>query len=381
MSYQGLEMTSQQDYIFSDTIPYNPDFDLEELKAIQTKIEDFTSGRSFDGITSHEAEVLLDWVTFNARNYAVKNGPESPMTATMTGQCAPTQRVNVKLLTRMGLDARPFNTADCIGKTAMNAEDIDRVQRGWSSPAVRHSVSLVSIPIIDNNGNTAMYPFLLDPTFRQFCLRENCNGNKFVDQNWLSHGHVAPHPGYFMEADNLRQLGVSEETAQKTEGLGKLIVSRGYFYLSDENAKLYGDTFVRASERLEFQNRTIYTSGMEYINNFANIPMHIIENDREDMRFTQLPSEIAEQKQGVFSRIKNFFKERFWNKQKMLPVGNDIQKVETATRPKIEGVTLTPEQYEQFRTGETQVLNSYNQNQYQYGNQTIVKEDNEIYYE
>jgi len=377
MSYQGLEMTSQEEYIFSDTIPYNPDFDLEQLKLIQDKIQDFTSGRSVNGITSQEAEVFLDWVTFNARNYAVRNAPESPMTATMTGQCAPTQRVNVKLLRKMGLDARPFNTADCIGQTSMNAEDIDKVQKGWSSPAVRHSVSLVNIPIIDNFGNTDMYPFLLDPTFRQFCLQENCNGNKFVDPNWLSRGHVAPHPGYFMEADNLRQLGVSEEIAQKTESLGKLIVSRGYFYLSDENAKLYGDTFVRASERLEFQNRYIYTSGREYINNFENIPMQIIENDREDEKFTKLPSEIIEQKQGIFTKVKNFFLKIFGNNQKMLPVGNSVRTTEKFSKPEMDGVTLTPEQDEQFRKGETQVLNAYHQNQSQHGIQTKEK----VYYE
>lgn len=381
MSYQGLKMTSQEDYIFSDTIPYNPDFDLEQLKEIQIKIQNFTSGISTNGITAQEAEVFLDWVTFNARNYAVRNGPESPITAAMTGQCAPTQRINIKLLSRMGLDARPFNTADCIGPISMNAEDIRRGQNGWSSPAVRHSVSLVNIPIIDNNGNTAMYPFLLDPTFRQFCLQENCNGNKFVDSNWISHGHVAPHPGYFMEAYNLRQFGVSEETAKKTEALGRFIVSRGYFYLSDENAKLYGDTFVRASERLEFQNRPIYTSGIEYINNFANIPMQMLGNDRNDIQFTKLPSEITEEKQGIFTKIKNFFPKRFGRKPKMLSSGIGMENIEIPTRGNTEGVTLTPKQEEEFRSGERRILNSFGENQNQQGNQTRGKEDNDIYYE
>ena len=43
MRYQGLEMTSQENYIFEDTIPYNSKFDLEELKIIEDKLIDYTS--------------------------------------------------------------------------------------------------------------------------------------------------------------------------------------------------------------------------------------------------------------------------------------------------------------------------------------------------
>ena len=37
MSYKGIQITSQEDYIFSDTIPYDPEFDIEELKVTQSK--------------------------------------------------------------------------------------------------------------------------------------------------------------------------------------------------------------------------------------------------------------------------------------------------------------------------------------------------------
>ena len=115
MGYKGLEMTSQKDYIF-DTIPYDPEFDLEELKSIEDKLKNYTSGKSIDGLTPKEAETFLDWISFNARSYAVSNTPESAITSPMNGQCAPTQKLNVELLRKFGLDARPFNTADCIGE-------------------------------------------------------------------------------------------------------------------------------------------------------------------------------------------------------------------------------------------------------------------------
>ena len=166
MSYKGRQMTTPDNYIFSDTIPYNPEFDIDKLIAIQNKLEDFSTGYSSDGITSEEAEIFLDWVTFNARSYAVRNSPESAISSSMTGQCAPTQRINFELLSRIGLDVRAFNTADCIGKIPISEEDHKKILNGWNSPAVRHSVSLVSIPIIDDYGTTQLYEFLLDPTFR-----------------------------------------------------------------------------------------------------------------------------------------------------------------------------------------------------------------------
>ena len=72
-------MTSQEEYIFSDTIPYNPELDMEELKVIQNKLEDFSAGYSSEGITTEEAEKFLDWVTFNARSSNSLDGGMDPM--------------------------------------------------------------------------------------------------------------------------------------------------------------------------------------------------------------------------------------------------------------------------------------------------------------
>ena len=366
MSYKGIEITSQEDYIFSDTKPYNPEFDLEELKIIQAKLENFTSGRSCDGITSQEAETFLDWVTFNARTYAVRNIPESAMSASMAGQCAPTQRINYKLLSKIGLDVRAFNTADCIGQIPINNEDFKRIQNGWSSPAVRHSVSLVNIPIIDNDGDTQLYKFLLDPTFRQFCRKENCEYSNFFNEEYLRTGTVAPHPGYFLEANNLEHLGKTQEVAQKSEWLGKYIISKGYFYLDEENAKLYGDAFARASTRIEFQNIPIQMTGNDYIRNFENIPMQIFETDRDDSKYTMLPSEMKGQKQGIFSKIVDFFRNKIGGKKPLaLNEGNSSSiNRKTNSNSEIEGVTLSEEELEAYREGEQAVLEAYRNNEW-----------------
>lgn len=362
MGYKGLEMTSQEDYIFSETIPYNPEFDFEELKAIQGKIEDYTSGRSAEGLTPHEAEVFLDWVTFNARSYATREIPESALTASLQGQCAPTQAINYKLLSRMGLDVRTFNTSKCIGEIPMTQEDIERVQKGWDSTAVRHSVSLVNIPIIDNNGNTNLRKFMLDPTFRQFCQKQNCNYNKFFDQVALQYGRVAPHPGFFMQAENLRQMGVNEETAQKSELLCKEIISKGYFYLNEENAKLYGDAFVRASKRLEFQDIPIDMEGKQYIENFENIPMQILRIEDEE-KYTQTPAEIEESRnnKGIFSRIANWFKSKFNKQEQPLMLVEGKESLTTKDERKVS--ELSEEELATFRESEKHILEEHSKGQ------------------
>lgn len=269
MGYKGVEITSQDKYIY-DTVPYNPEFDIDELVVIQNKLQDYTSGRTNEGITSKEAEIFLDWVTFNARSYATKDTPESAITSSMIAKCAPTQCVNYELLSKMGLDVRAFNMGECIGSIPMTKEDKEKVENGWLSNALRHAVSLVKIPIVDNQGSTQEYEFLLDPTFRQFCLSDRCNSDVFYNQELLDKGYIAPHPGYFMQTDNLMRLGVSREVAEKSENLGRYIVNKGYFYLSEENAKLYGDAFQRASRRVEFQRLPIQMRGRDYIDNFEN---------------------------------------------------------------------------------------------------------------
>lgn len=361
MSYKGIEYINKNQFIFDDVNPYIPEINLEELKIIQEKIENFTSGKSTQGLTIEETEKFLDWVTFNARNYAVRNIPESITTASMFGQCAPTQNINKKLLSKLGLDVRTFNTSECIGEIPMNEFDRKKIERGWLSTAVRHSVSLVNIPIIDSNGQTNTYKFLLDPTFRQFCLKENCDVNKFTDKNRLECGHVAPHIGFFMMKENLKWLGESDITAEKSEKLCKTIISKGYFYLNEENAKLYGDAFVRASKRLEYQNYPIHMEGKDYIKNFENIPMQTIEGF-DDEKFTKLPSEIEKTK-GIIQKIVDFFKDKFNKKTKMMLSGSNEKTINIPKsinkKPTLERAILSNEQLQQFRIGEQKKLEEY----------------------
>ena len=100
--------TSQSEYMYSNVTPQIPEIDLENLKHIVDKLRAYSNGAKNNGLNRKELEQFLDWVTFNARSYAVRNIPlsitEAIVSEPMTGQCAPTQNINVKLLKKIGLD-------------------------------------------------------------------------------------------------------------------------------------------------------------------------------------------------------------------------------------------------------------------------------------
>ena len=71
-------------------------------------------------------------------------------------------------------------------------------------------------------------------------------------------------------------------------------------------AKLYGDLFVRASVRRNFQREPINKTGREYIENSENNPMQIIDFiNKHENSYIKLPSEVKEKKSSWISR--------FWN--------------------------------------------------------------------
>ena len=351
MGYNGIEFRSQDDYLFSDAQPLNPEFDLGQLKKIQNKLEEYTSGKSKQGLTGGEAETFLNWITFNARNCAVRDIPESPMSASMEYQCAPTQAVNFKILKKIGLDVKAFNTGNTIGDIPMEEQEKKQLLDNYGALGVRHSVALVKIPIAIGKEKTELYTFLLDPTFRQFCLKENCTDSNFYDKK-------APDPGYFMNKSNLLKLGVPQEVAERSELLAKYLISRGYFLLSEESAKIYGDAFVRASKRKEFQNVPIEMTGKQYIENFENIPMQILDY-KDYEKYTKLPDEIETQKKGVFERIFDYLKKKSKEQSKLLEenLNKDINEMKMKKHNIAE---LTEEEKTAFKQGEKRILSEYN---------------------
>lgn len=315
--YKGIEMTNIDSYIF-DTLPYNEEINIEEIKEIENSLRNYISGHKQEGISYDEAFKFLDWVTFNARNFATRSIPESAMSASLSGACAPTQRVNTILLQKMGLDVRPFNMGDCVGETPMSEEDLRRIENGFFSTNVRHSVATVKLPIYEN-GKTLMHTYLLDPTFRQFCLKENCDKTIYWNNEKNSRGQVAPHPGYFLTEEYLREREENEEKIEVSDYVARILINRGYMELTEENAKIYGDAFAKAGIRWQFRDVDLNMTGEEYIHEFENNRMNLVGNQKDEDRYTKIPSEITN-KEGILDKIKKFFnKFKKTKNQKCLP--------------------------------------------------------------
>jgi len=73
-------------------------------------------------------------------------------------------------------------------------------------------------------------PYLIDLTYRQFFLRENCTFNNYIMQD--NQVLVTPDPGFFMV-----------HAIDGGEDIAKSIIVDGYVKLDEETAKKYGDSF------------------------------------------------------------------------------------------------------------------------------------------
>lgn len=80
--------------------------------------------------------------------------------------------------------------------------------------------------------------------------------------------------------------------------------------------------------------------------------------DRDMEEYERLPSDIQKRQQSVFSKIISFFKDKFGKQPQMLPEGREEQATRKTTS--LDSVTLSPEQMQQYRRGETEILNQYN---------------------
>jgi len=186
------------------------------------------------GITMDEANQYLDWIVYRSRNSKAQDGIIDANEYSFTGACHPTQQQVSCVMDKVigSENVHPINTESIISHP-----DKDVTKRQYSS-AVRHCVTVVSLPILDESANVVKKDFLIDPTFRQFCLSENCNTDRYNIKNEYEN-KVAPDPAYF--------LSESEEGKK----LAATLVYSGHTVLDEKKAKLYGDAFSKASIGIE----------------------------------------------------------------------------------------------------------------------------------
>lgn len=303
---------NQSEYIF-EAIPTQEEIDINEIKPIEKSL------RAGKGIFQQQAFQFLDWLTYNARVAVTSNMPGTFKASPFIGACAPTQSINTIILQKMGLEVNSFNMEDCVGDLPMSKEDRRRIQNGWRSTKIAHSVVLVKLPIYEE-GKLQIKRYLLDPSFRQFCIKNNCHESLYWNKKRLQCGYVAPHPGYFLSAPYLKEQGKSQKEIEQAKIIAESLISAGYIELTEENAKIYGDAFAKAGIRQEFKDDTLKMTGKDYIHEFETRKREILPV-KEYEEYTKTPLERKEKKKLII-RITEFFSR---NNRKQLPEGIDGQ--------------------------------------------------------
>jgi len=227
------------------------DIELMRIASIEEKLmnileDNIRNKRLINGLREEEADKLLEWVIQNTRQQLNDDGNISKNS--LLGYCGIAQSIIVATLKGMAL--RP---------------NISNVNPTITRKGYRHAFVTVAIPVKrDSNIKNKLY--LIDATYRQFFLRDEVttfHGEYIKDKKYGN--KVAPLAGYWaIKMPN--GIKFSEE-----------LLSKGFIELTEENAKIYGDSFV-----LEIKKRADYTKvpskkemitgirGREYIENMID---------------------------------------------------------------------------------------------------------------
>lgn len=193
-----------EEYIF-DTKPFNEDIDIKDIAAL----EKFFYQKKY--IPERYIELFLNYVIYYAR-YNSSDKAESAYFSSLKGRCSVTANIIEELLKKIGINYLQFNIGYIVHNTTI------------------HQLIYVKIPTMIN-GELTTKNYILDPTFRQFCLKEENRFERYFEERRYWCNMSTPHPGYFF---NLTEEG---------KNLAEQLIEYGYFEDTDENLKLYCDCF------------------------------------------------------------------------------------------------------------------------------------------
>lgn len=267
-----------EEFIFPST-PYNEDINLEEIASIQ----EFYEKNNY--IPEDKIIDFLNWIVYQTR-INITNNLDSPLYSSFQGQCAPAQSFMDELFGKMNFKKLAFNIGDVLETTKI------------------HALEVVEIPtLVDNFIVNKLY--ILDPTFRQFCLTEENRFERYNEEPRWAVKMSAPHPGYFF---NLTDEG---------RNFANDLICYGYFEVNEETLKTYFDPFKlyitpkEAYKDLESVGKVVKTgiSGIEYwnkiiINGLLPLP------PRKEMNLKTPREMLLEQNKTFLKKLKEIMKKK-----------------------------------------------------------------------
>ena len=199
-----LQSNHQYEYLIDAPI-FNDDIDIKDIAAL----EGFFKSKGY--IPEKHIPLLLNYVIYHTR-YFLANGFDNPLTSAYRFQCCRAANINTEFLEKIGMKVKQFNVGDMMGTNPI------------------HELCEVWIPTIVD-GKLTQKRYILDPTFRQFCIKEENRFERYNEGPRYSVRKSTPHPAYLL---NLSEQGIK---------LAKDIIRYGYFEATPENIKLYFDSF------------------------------------------------------------------------------------------------------------------------------------------
>ena len=238
------KLISEGPYVI-DQDPNMEEVNAEEVRASVLKLEEVLQlrkeGKNDVGIEEEDANNILKWSVLNARKEYSKN--YNLLEGSLRGFCGYGQALSLIPLQDLGLDITINNVGEAF------------------SISKRHAFGTVIFPIntIDGNGKKVVInkQYLVDTTCRQFFNVAECNLGAYYCGDSRFQGQISPAPGYFMIQSD------------KGKSLATELLRDGYISLTEENAKIYGDSFVASTYGLNkihlLKGKFDTTKGRDYI--------------------------------------------------------------------------------------------------------------------
>lgn len=137
-----------------------------------------------------------------------------------------------------------------------------------SQKVITQGITGHTFMIVKLNTEDGIINYLVDPTYRQFFIRDNCTKEKYVLINGMY--IITPSPGYFIKDED--------------KNIIKTFLQKGYSVLDHNIARIYGDSFYNTKVGM---NDTTFRSipGSIYINSFlkGNSTLTKTEDELQDL--------------------------------------------------------------------------------------------------
>ncbi len=221
------------EYILNTNPLVMNNINYEEIKQIESKI------KNKEPLTEEEADYFLDFVVYATRCKVVKDFSE-----TFEYKCDLAQSIMTYYLRSLGIETHPNSTQATI------------------APEVEgHNFNVVRLNVLGEDKD-----YLVDATYRQFFLKDNCQDSKFVTYQGLI--LVSAHPGYFIKKEDY--------------ALVEDFLKHGYMEMNGKNAKVYGDSFFQTKTMIRKEDIPNYQlPGSSYMKLFLRGNEHLSKSEEE----------------------------------------------------------------------------------------------------